>query len=207
MPTVGQRIKRARTKLNLTQQMLAERVNVTRVAVSEWERDLSLPRVNKAKMLACVLGLSETELTPLRGAGVVPLTDNGTTHRRVTLEWLEVPMIARSNAAVADNDSVPTDTLYQMTIEDNSMSPVFNPGDIISVSPAEIAWDGCQVVVVSSDETTGMLRNYRNRQFGGFDLWPNSPDYPTETIADSSTARIVGVVTSHERFIKRPDGA
>lgn len=45
-------LREARLKAKYTQQRLADALGVTRQAVSEWERGLSLPDVNTAKRIA-----------------------------------------------------------------------------------------------------------------------------------------------------------
>lgn len=204
MPTVGQTIRAARLEKRLTQEELAKRVGVTRVAVSEWERDLTLPRVDKARKIAALLQLDESELTPL-GGGVSLKKRDEPGVRGVPLRWSDVPMLegidrqpwATNGASEAERES-----RYLLEIEDDSMLPEFAPGDTIAINPHVEPWDGCTVVAHSADKTSGVLRNYRVRMHGGIDLWPNSPHYQTETIVNR--ARIVGVVVSHERHFKPP---
>jgi len=45
-------LREARLKAGYTQQILADALGVTRQAVSEWERGLSVPDVNMAKRIA-----------------------------------------------------------------------------------------------------------------------------------------------------------
>jgi len=48
-------LREARLKAKYTQQRLADALGVTRQAVSEWERGLSVPDVNMGKRIAKVL--------------------------------------------------------------------------------------------------------------------------------------------------------
>lgn len=50
--TIGQKIKELRTKKNLTQEQLADKLCVTAQAVSKWERDESYPDIILLKPLA-----------------------------------------------------------------------------------------------------------------------------------------------------------
>ncbi len=59
--TLGQQIKQAREGKNLSQEELAERLGVSRQAVSKWENDNSLPQGLNREMLSQVL---ELELLP-----------------------------------------------------------------------------------------------------------------------------------------------
>lgn len=62
MKSIGETISSLRKKKGLTQNELAEKMNVTDKAVSKWERDLSCPDVNTISRLAEVLDVSVEEL-------------------------------------------------------------------------------------------------------------------------------------------------
>jgi transcriptional regulator with XRE-family HTH domain len=192
MPTIGQTIRSARKTKRLSQEALGKLVGVTRVAVSEWERDESLPRVATARKVAAVLDVAPSTLTPLSQDGVKSY--HGTGPQDPYVEWDDLPVLAR------DTDQ----RSFKLVIEDSAMSPVFNVGDTITVNPSETAWDGCHVIAMTPDGSTGMMRNYRIRPYGGCDLWPFNPEYTTETLIDDGADRIIGLVTAHERQLSRP---
>ena len=60
--TFGEMISSLRKEKNMTQNDLAEKMNVTDKAVSKWERNLSCPDVNSIPKLAEILGVSVEEL-------------------------------------------------------------------------------------------------------------------------------------------------
>ena len=60
--TLGEMISSLRKEKNMTQNDLAEKMNVTDKAVSKWERNLSCPDVNSIPKLAEILGVSVEEL-------------------------------------------------------------------------------------------------------------------------------------------------
>lgn len=60
--TLGEKISSLRKENNMTQNDLAEKMNVTDKAVSKWERNLSCPDVNSIPKLAEILGVSVEEL-------------------------------------------------------------------------------------------------------------------------------------------------
>lgn len=62
MKSIGETISSLRKKKGLTQNELAEKMNVTDKAVSKWERDLSCQDVNTISRLAEVLDVSVEEL-------------------------------------------------------------------------------------------------------------------------------------------------
>ncbi len=60
--TFGQRIQRLRKNLNLKQDDIANKLNVTPQAVSKWENDISAPDIQTLPLLADILRVSLDEL-------------------------------------------------------------------------------------------------------------------------------------------------
>lgn len=62
---IGQEIKSKRTKLNITQEELAKRLNVTRAAISNWEVGRNYPDIQFLVKISDELNISLDQL--LRG--------------------------------------------------------------------------------------------------------------------------------------------
>lgn len=62
MNDLGEKIQRLRKNKNMSQEELAQKMNVTRQAISKWERNEGLPDLYNVKHLAEVLGVSIDEL-------------------------------------------------------------------------------------------------------------------------------------------------
>ena len=62
MKSIGETIASLRKQKGMTQNELAEKMNVTDKAVSKWERDLSCPDINTISKLAKILDVSVDEL-------------------------------------------------------------------------------------------------------------------------------------------------
>ena len=62
MKSIGETIASLRKQKGMTQNELAEKMNVTDKAVSKWERDLSCPDINTISKLAEILDVSVEEL-------------------------------------------------------------------------------------------------------------------------------------------------
>lgn len=56
--TLGQKLKRIRSKFGLSQEQLAKIMNVSRQAITKWENDNGLPDVSNLKELSKVFGLT-----------------------------------------------------------------------------------------------------------------------------------------------------
>lgn len=59
---IGKFIALNRRKKNLTQEKLAEKLHISKNAVSKWERELNMPDVSIMKSLCSILGISLNEL-------------------------------------------------------------------------------------------------------------------------------------------------
>ncbi len=60
--TFGQKIKKLRTDNHYTQDMLAQRLLVTRTAVSKWETDKGYPSIDSLKMISNLFGVNIDDL-------------------------------------------------------------------------------------------------------------------------------------------------
>ncbi|MBQ9773999.1 MAG: helix-turn-helix transcriptional regulator [Clostridia bacterium] len=56
--TFGEKLKKLRTEHKLTQDELAERIYVTRTAISKWETDKGYPSIDSLKQLSSLFGIS-----------------------------------------------------------------------------------------------------------------------------------------------------
>ena len=65
--TMGQIIRRLRKERNLTQEELAEQLNITYQAVSRWENDTGMPDISQIVPLASVFGVTSDELFGIAG--------------------------------------------------------------------------------------------------------------------------------------------
>ena len=57
--SIGSKLAQARKAANLTQEQLAERLGVTRQAVSRWESDAAYPETDKIVRMARLLDVDE----------------------------------------------------------------------------------------------------------------------------------------------------
>ena len=60
--TLGERIKNYRQKTGLSQEQLAEKINVSRQAITKWENDSGIPDIDNLILLSKVMGISLDEL-------------------------------------------------------------------------------------------------------------------------------------------------
>ena len=56
--TLGQKLKEIRKRLGLSQEQLAEIINVSRQAITKWENDAGIPDISNLQELSKVFGLT-----------------------------------------------------------------------------------------------------------------------------------------------------
>lgn len=61
--TLGEKIVEFRKKNNLTQEKLADKIEISRQTLSNWESDITSPDIKQAKILANIFEISLDELT------------------------------------------------------------------------------------------------------------------------------------------------
>lgn len=84
--TFGEKLQKLRQKAGMSQDALAERLDVSRQAVSRWERDETMPETDKVVALADLFGVTtdyllrqgaEEEPQAARPAAAAPHKDSG----------------------------------------------------------------------------------------------------------------------------------
>ena len=63
--TTGKQIRHLRTQLGMTQEELAGELNVTRQALSNWERDVNEPDLNMLKKICFLFGVKTNKEIPM----------------------------------------------------------------------------------------------------------------------------------------------
>jgi len=98
MESIGNRIGRLRRQAGMTQEALAEKLDISSQAVSKWENDLSCPDISLLPELARVLGTTTDEL----------LTGNNNEVRVVPVTQRKNPddLVLRIKVNSADGDKV-----------------------------------------------------------------------------------------------------
>ena len=69
MPAIGERIRKLRTERKMTQEMLAQKLNVTVSAVSQWESGRTLPDLTMLIPLCGLFSVSADDLLGIRSGG------------------------------------------------------------------------------------------------------------------------------------------
>ncbi|MFA7833156.1 LexA family protein [Aeromonas dhakensis] len=228
---VSERIKTRRSACGFTQEQLAARVGVTRVAVSHWERGGAEPKGRYLNDLADALGVTVDWL--LTGDGeargqpapeVMPGYHN--VEPAVIPQGTRVPVLSYVQAgnwhemceqATAFDGNVEYVTAgvdvgpcgFGLWLRGQSMEPFFKEGDLIIVDPDEAPQPG-DLVVAKNGSEEATFKKYRPRGIDEsgqevFELVPLNDDYPTMH-SDRQHIQIIGVMVEHRSYRKRQTG-
>lgn len=98
----GEKIAKARKNINLTQDQLAEVLEVTRQTISKWESDLTFPETSKISKLAEVLKVSCDYL--LREEKLVTAQVSTPTSNSYAVDWTKLyPVLGEYQSTVDCN--------------------------------------------------------------------------------------------------------
>ncbi|MFM5249022.1 LexA family protein [Aeromonas hydrophila] len=228
---VSERIKTRRSACGFTQEQLAARVGVTRVAVSHWERGGAEPKGRYLNDLADALGVTVDWL--LTGDGeargqpapeVMPGYHN--VEPAVIPQGTRVPVLSYVQAgnwhemceqATAFDGNVEYVTAgvdvgpcgFGLWLRGQSMEPFFKEGDLIIVDPDEAPQPG-DLVVARNGSEEATFKKYRPRGIDEsgqevFELVPLNDDFPTMH-SDRQHIQIIGVMVEHRSYRKRQTG-
>nr|DAS14901.1 MAG TPA: Repressor protein CI [Caudoviricetes sp.] len=212
--TIGERIKRRRTELKLTQKELANAIKgVSNVAISQWESDTTKPNSENILDLSTVLQCDISWL--LRGNGqsnVLPASIGG---NRIPLisyiqagKWLGISSLKES---CGDFDYVFTDldvseNAFALSIIGDSMEPEFKEEDVIIIDPQVQPVAGEFVVAINGDyeATFKKYRPLEIDEYGRtqFELIPLNSDYPKMSSLKQQIS-IIGTMVEHRIYRRK----
>lgn len=206
MASVGHRIRQAREAAGLSQEELAARVGCSRAAVGTWERDEKEPRRSAVKRLSVALNQPESYFDRI-GSGGIAVAPDANSVQIIQIDWSDIARLARGdeavNATTVSVEVTPVNQIqadeHRIVVIDDSMAPTIRPDDVIAFSTSRKPADGDLVIAYVDGHDAGVLRNYRERGNGHFDIWPANPIYPTVTHNSQTPVTIVGVAIRHLR--------
>ncbi|WP_318452287.1 XRE family transcriptional regulator [Photobacterium leiognathi] len=140
--TIGKRIKQIREKNGLSQKELSKKLNVTPMAISHWENDISEPKRTNLRVLISLFDISlEWLLFGIEKANVIINTDDCVSipfYKKVkasagygSLSFDEARSYFSVDKGLLKN--VPLDNLVCITVTGDSMEPVLADGSVIVV--------------------------------------------------------------------------
>lgn len=88
--TIGNRIKKLRNEMNFTQEYVAEQLNVSRQAVSKWEKDISNPDTNNIIQLAELLNSTVEYIASGKKENTEPINKKKLSKKQKIKIWIAI---------------------------------------------------------------------------------------------------------------------
>lgn len=218
MESVGDRIRRLRKSLGLTQVKLAQMLGIKAPSVVQWESDktnLSGENLlNAAKLFGVtpdyILYGGEIEQSAAPNMEMA----QPDIHRIPVISYVQAgvwtaPNEIREcdgNMAYITTDLELGERAFAIVIRGNSMEPEFTEGDLVLIDPDEPLHPG-DFVVAKNGEEEATFKKYRPRGYSEdgkeiFELAPLNDDYATMR-SDRQHIQIIGTMVEHRRRRKR----
>ena len=168
---VSKRLRELRLDSGLSQQDVADKLNVTRVSVGKWEAGTSVPRPNKLEELASLFGTTVSYLLgddvpgpfvkigkPIVGrSALVPMRRLGITHAGESVEEIPEDDVVEVPESVAKRHP----NAFMLGVEGDCMDRSYPPGCLVMVDPDMEPWNGCAVVAETAPGESVMRRYMR----------------------------------------------
>lgn len=206
--TLGDRIRHRRKNLGLTQKQLAEQVKVSHVAISQWEKDETLPRGENLLRLSESLGCAPAYLIDGDGpvfseSGFAGLHQIPLLNQHDVVSWLKDASTVKCDFLM-HNDMALSQRSFAVRVGELAMAPAILRDDVVIVDPAVSPLPGDSVLALQ--QNVALLRTYRQRAPEGnimqFELAPVNVDFPL-LHSGRDGIRLAGTLVELRRYRQR----
>ena len=129
--TLGQRFARLRKEKGLTQDDIAQKVNISAQAVSKWENDISMPDISVLPLLSDILDITLDELLGKAKKQDVKLVEEKDINKMV----LRIKVFSNTSDKVNINIPIP---LLKVCIESGMEMPIVNNSKLSNIDFKQI---------------------------------------------------------------------
>ncbi|MBK0091469.1 S24 family peptidase [Erwinia sp. S59] len=207
--SVGERIRSRRKTLKLTQQGVASGIRVSHVAVSQWEKDETLPRgenlLRLAELLQCTAawiidGEGEVFATPSKVSEVSALPLITLTQAAAWMQEQRL-LIQQQATRFLYSDSKLSESALAITLDDAAMQPDYRPGDTLIFDPAVAPQPGDVVLAHINGEVLVRIYRLMTEQHDEqiFSLRPLNEDFPVQTSSEKKI-ELIGTMMEMRRY-------
>ena len=203
--TLGDRILLRRKSLQLTQKQLAQQVKVSHVAISQWEKEETLPRGENLLRLAEALGCAPAFLIDGDGP-VFSESAYGGLHQipllfqRDVAQWLTDDSSVR-HELLMHNDMALSQQSFAFRVEEQAMMPAIVRDDVVIIDPRVSPRPGDSVLALQ--QQIALIRTWRQRSSEGgvtqFELAPININFP-ELHSSRENLELIGTVVELRRY-------
>ena len=218
MESVGDRIRRLRKSLGLTQVKLAQMLGIKAPSVVQWESDKTNLSGENLLNAAKLFGVTPDYI--LYGGEIEQSAAPNMEMAQPDIHRIPVISYVQAGVWTAPNEIrecdgnmayITTDLdlgqrAFAIVIRGNSMEPEFTEGDLVLIDPAAPLHPG-DLVVAKNGEEEATFKKYRPRGYSEdgkeiFERAPLNDDYATMR-SDRQPIQIIGTMVEHRRRRKR----
>jgi SOS-response transcriptional repressor LexA len=192
---ICQHLKLLREKLDLNQEEFAKKIGSTKRAVGSWEQGTRSPSSTQRKRICGVFNMSEAELF-----GAPPAVTQTDIQKVPLISWVRAGKFTEIEdgfpVGIGDEyiyTDVKGKNIFALTVNNDSMVPEFQEGDIIIVNPEASVTSGDYVVIANRDNNTATFKQYKQYGKKVF-LHPLNPKYPDIELDHDPKYQIIGKV-------------
>lgn len=203
--TLGDRIRLRRKSLQLTQKQLAQQVKVSHVAISQWEKEETLPRGENLLRLAEALGCAPAFLIDGDGP-VFSESAYGGLHQIPLLaqhdvaQWLTDASSVR-HELLMHNDMALSQQSFAIRVAEKAMTPAILKEDVVIIDPSLAPQPGDCVLALQ--QQVALLRTWRQRcsedGVTQFELAPVNINFP-ELHSSRDSLKLLGTLVELRRY-------
>lgn len=203
--TLGDRIRLRRKSLQLTQKQLAQQVKVSHVAISQWEKEETLPRGENLLRLAEALGCAPAFLIDGDGPVFSESAWSGL-HQIPLLAQRDVPQWLNEAGSVRHellmhNDMALSQQSFAFRVEEQAMTPAILRNDVVIIDPRQSPQPGDCVLALQ--QQAALLRTWRQRSIENgvmqFELAPVNINFP-ELHSSRDSLKLIGTLVELRRY-------
>jgi SOS-response transcriptional repressor LexA len=205
---IGARIKAARNEAGLTIKELSEKSgNLKPARIGNWETGLRTPGPSEATHLSELLGVSAAYLLCLTDKKealkqekqyitLVPVLSDDELENFASIKTFDALDCRRLPVDFEIGQTL-SDRAFGYRIVDNSMSPLFESGDLLTLDPDATPKPG-QFILTLVDGAL-LIRKIRDKGAEGIELLPINDDWPPVTLKSLASQPLVATVIEHRR--------
>jgi len=190
---IGDRIKFLRKQKKITQQKLADLIEVSKQAISYWERGARDPNLKQRKKICAIFNISESEL--FSDNNVVSLTS--VLKKVPVISWVHANSFKETIEDMPSKEFVYTtskgENLFALKVKHSCMEPEFREGDIVVIQP-NIEPSQNDFVIIRDDKsneaTFKQFKIFGNKII----LHPLNPKYPDIELNHKKQYTVIGKV-------------
>lgn len=198
-------LKNLRKQKNITQQNLAEKLNLSRAAINNYENGRAQPNFETLKKMSLIFNCTIDDLI---NESKTPLKKRGVKINVLGVIPAGLPIEAEEN--VIDTEEISEEmarqgTFFALRVKGNSMEPEIREGDVVILKQTNEAYDKdiCAVMVNGYDATlkqvfitnTGLILKPFNKEYGDM-------HFDKKQVAELPV-KIVGVAVEIRRTLKK----